>query len=136
MMTMRLRSLVMGAAAAGALLGCARDSRYPGDGPAPDESAALGRIALTRLAHEQACRRPGGPGDGPDVDGRMKELRSATEAEIKPGWCKSNVHPQALDDCLSQIKSWPCDVELKNVTLIETCKVEPLCGVPATEGTL
>jgi hypothetical protein len=119
---------------AAALLGCG-DARYPGSKLEPDESAAIGRIALTRLTREQACRPRGTTGDGSDVEGRMKVLRTATEAEIKPSWCKSNIHPRELDACVSQIQSWPCDVELRKVTLIETCKVEPLCGVP-TEGTL
>lgn len=122
-------------AVAASLLGCGRDARYPGSELAPDESAAMGRIAFTRLTREQACRPRGTTGDGADVEGRMKVLRSATEAEIKPSWCKSNIHPRELDACVSQIQSWPCDVELRKVTLIEMCKVEPLCGVP-TEGTL
>jgi hypothetical protein len=118
-----------------ATLGCGHDSRYPGSELAPDESAAIGRIALSRLTHEQACRGRGTTGDGSDLEGRMKALRNSTEAEIKPAWCKSNIHPRELDACVSQIQSWPCDVDLKKVTLIETCKLDPLCGVP-TEGTL
>ncbi|CAN5916452.1 hypothetical protein BH11MYX4_BH11MYX4_21910 [soil metagenome] len=114
--------------------GCGRDSRYPGSEPGagdePDESAAIGRIAFTRLTHEQACHRCG------DADGLLKALRTATEAEIRPSACKSNVHPRQLDACVADIQKWPCDVALQKVTVIETCKVEPLCGVPTTDGTL
>ncbi len=134
-MTFHVALFAVGALAA-ALIGCSRDSRYPGSELAPDESAAIGRIAFTRLTREQACRPRGPTGEGLDVEGRMKVLRSATAAEIKPSWCKSNIHPRELDACVSQIQSWPCDVELRKVTLIETCRAEPLCGVPTTDGTL
>lgn len=115
------------------LFGCATGARNPGPDLDPDESAAMGRIAFTRLAREQACHAPSASGG--DVDGRLKLLRTATVAEIKPSWCKSNVHPRELDECVAQIQRWPCDVALMKVTAIESCKVEPLCGVPP-EGTL
>ncbi|HSO38895.1 MAG TPA: DUF6184 family natural product biosynthesis lipoprotein [Labilithrix sp.] len=108
-------------------LGCGPDSRYPGSEPAPDEAAAIGRIAYTRLTHEQACRPSG------DVDGRLRALRTATEAEIHPSACKSSVHPRQLDACVADIQRWPCDVALRTVTVIEACKTEPLCGVPAED---
>ena len=124
---MNTRNIWVGTAAL--LVGCGADARYPGSQPAPDELAAIGRIAFTRLSHEQACHPTN------DVEGRLSALRTATEAEIQPSACKSNVHPRQLDACVADIEHWPCDVALRNVTAIETCKAEPLCGVP-TEGTL
>jgi hypothetical protein len=122
---------IMGVAAAAALIaGCGSDARYPGSGPAPDESAAIGRIAFTRLSHEQACH------SAADPKTRLEALRAATESEIQPSSCKSNVHPRQLDACVADIEHWPCDVALQKVTVIEACKAEPLCGVPTTEGTL
>jgi hypothetical protein len=120
-----MKHLMIGAVAM-AVLGCGAGARYPGAGPAPDESAAIGRIAYTRLAHERACQRT-----APE----LAKLRAATEAEIHPASCKSNVHPQQLDACVADIQRWPCDVTLQAVTVIEACKTEPLCGVPP-EGTL
>lgn len=116
-------------------LGCGEGSRYPGSELAPDESAAIGRVAYTRLAREQACARPDVGGAPKDVESRMTVLRSATEAEIKPSGCKSNIHPQPLAACISEIARWPCAVDLVKVTVIDSCKLEPLCGVPP-EGTL
>ena len=123
---------IMGLAAAGILaaVGCGADARYPGSRPAPDDSAAIGRIAFTRLAREQACRPVA------DVDARLSALRAATEAELEPASCKSNVHPRQLDACVAAIEHWPCDVALQRVTAIATCQAAPLCGVPTTEGTL
>ncbi len=116
-------------------LGCGQGSRYPGSELAPDESAAIGRLAYTRLAREQACARPEARGEPKDIESRMTLLRSATEAEIKPSWCKSNIHPQPLAECISKIERWPCDANLAKVTVIDSCNLEPLCGVPP-EGTL
>lgn len=127
---MKNACIVSMVALSGLGLGCGADARYPGSQPAPDESAAIGRIAFTRLSREQACR------PAADVDARLQALRAATEAEIRPTSCKSNVHPRELDACVAAIAHWPCDVALQSVTLIETCQAGPLCGVPTTEGTL
>jgi len=116
-------------------LGCGQDSRYPGSELAPDESAAIRQIAYSRLAREQACTPQKARGEPTNIDTRMKVLWRATEAEIKPSWCKSSIHPQHLAECISAIERWPCDVNLAKVTMIDSCKLEPLCGVPP-EGTL
>lgn len=119
------------------LVGCARPAADPraNDGVplAPDESAAVGEIAYARMVREQACHRP--TAGAADVDGRLAFLREATVAEIKPSWCKSNIHPRELQDCVERIRALRCGDELTNVTRIESCNATALCGVPA-QGTM
>ncbi|MDB4937743.1 MAG: hypothetical protein JWP87_4715 [Labilithrix sp.] len=123
------------------LCACARAPGAPqangGVSLAPDEQAAMGEIAYARVAREQACGpRMAVASDGASgLDARLTFLRNATVAEINPSWCKSNIHPRELEECVAKIKQVPCSVELKNVTTIASCNVKPLCGVPL-EGTL
>jgi hypothetical protein len=120
------------------LFGCARPADAPraNDGIpiAPDESAAIGDIAYARVVREQACHQLPAEGAG-DVGARLTFLRDSTVAEIKPAWCKSNIHPRELEDCVATIRELPCSAELKSVTSIESCRATALCGVP-DQGTM
>jgi hypothetical protein len=128
---MRTLLALLGTFAVTAHVACAAGSRFPGTTLAPDEVAAMERIAFARLAHERSCTGRRVSGDATSTDTRLKELVDATEAEVKPSWCKSNVHPSDLAECVSEIQHWPCAVELGKVTAIEACNVDPLCGVPS-----
>lgn len=94
----------------------------------------MGKIAYERVVREEACAPR--QQSAPNLETRINAAQSTTTAEINPSWCKSNIHPRGLDACLAKIRALPCNVRLDHVTNIEPCNVEPLCGVPATEGTL
>lgn len=132
-MSISKRLVVTGALVA--LCACGRGATGPqangGVELAPDESAAIAEITYARVARERSCKVEGGA----SLDERMTFLRNATIAEINPSWCKSDVHPRELRECVAGIRRLPCNVELKSVTAIQSCNVTPLCGVPQ-EGTL
>lgn len=120
--------------AAGCQVGAAR----PGAGAGAEDEAAIGRLALARLEREEACHdrtTPAAKVGAVEAGRRLDAARARTEAELRPEWCKSNVHPARLDACVSGIAHWPCDRPLEKVTAIESCDVHSLCGVPV-QGTM
>lgn len=114
-------------------VGCAPGPRAllagPSDGPAlaPDEADAVDRIARTRAKREQSCLPPERRGDY-DAEERLRTLTRDTATQTGASRCKSNVHLDAFAACVVKIRETACGVDLADVSAIEPCTTEALCG--------